>query len=138
MAIPGLNDNGELEEGEHEATLDEVEAVYGLSTDQRKRLMRGLREAASNLEQAGIKKIWINGSFVTNKAQPNDIDGCWKYNVAIDLAVIDPVFLSHNARNKAKKKYGLDFFMAQVIEEKSAKPFPEFFQTNRGKVKQRE
>ena len=73
---------------------------------------------------------------MTTKAQPNDIDGCWEYNDSIDLTVIDPVFLGHNARNKAKKKYGLDFFIAQVIEAKSKKPFPAFFQTNQaGKAK---
>ena len=75
MGIPNLKNNNELPAGEHIATLSEVEARYGLSSGRRKWLMRGLWKAAHNLEQAGVKTIWIDGSFVTDKAAPNDIDG---------------------------------------------------------------
>ena len=136
MGIPNLKNNGELPAGEHIATLSEVEARYGLSSDRRKWLMRGLWKAAHNLEQAGVKTIWIDGSFVTDTAAPNDIDGCWEYNDAIDLTIIDPAFLGRDARNKVKDKYGLDFFIAQRIEIESGEPFPKFFQINRdGKPK---
>ena len=131
MTIPSLNENGELEEGEYEATLDEIEAVYGRSTDRRKLLMQGLRDAAENLEKSGVRRIWVNGSFITDKDEPNDIDGCWEYNDLMDLNVVDPVFLSMNSREDVKKKYGLDFFIAQQIEGGSGKPFPKFFQVNR-------
>ncbi|MDH5415200.1 MAG: hypothetical protein OEW87_13775 [Flavobacteriaceae bacterium] len=131
MTIPSLNENGELDEGEYEATLDEIAVVYGLSSDRRKVLMQGLREAAENLEKAGVKKIWVNGSFITDKDEPNDIDGCWEYNDLMDLSAIDPVFLSKNSRAEVKEKYGLGFFIAQRIEGRSKKPFPKFFQVNR-------
>jgi len=131
MAIPERKDNGELVAGEHESTLDEIEALYGRFPERRKLLMHGLREAANNLEQAGVKRIWINGSFVTNKEEPNDIDGCWEYNDSVDLSAIDPVFLGFDARGKVKERYGLDFFVAHVIETVSGKPFPIFFQINR-------
>jgi len=127
MAIPSLKENGELKEGEYEATLDEIGVVYGLSTDRRKFLMRGLREAAENLEKSGVKKIWVNGSFITDKDEPNDIDGCWEYNDLVDLHAIDPVFLSMNSREEVKKKYGLDFFIAQQIEGGVESHFPSFF-----------
>lgn len=57
MAIPALNRHGELASGEHEATLDEIEAIFGYSPDRRKRLIQGLRNAAENLQYAGVKKI---------------------------------------------------------------------------------
>ena len=136
MGIPNLKHNGELPAGEHIATLGEVEARYGLSSGRRKWLMRGLWKAAHNLAQAGVKTIWIDGSFVTDKAAPNDIDGCWAYNDAIDLTIIDPAFLGPDARNKVKAKYGLDFFIAQKLEIESGESFPKFFQSNRdGKPK---
>ena len=131
MPIPRLTDTGELIAGEHQATLDEVASVYGLSSDRRKLLMRGLRAAADNLARAGVKKIWIDGSFVTDKMEPNDIDGCWEYHDSVDLTAIDPAFLGRDARDKVRQKYGLDFFIAQVTEAESGKPFPKFFQTNR-------
>ncbi|MEE8059807.1 MAG: hypothetical protein V3T17_18545 [Pseudomonadales bacterium] len=129
MSIPALQNNGELPPGEHKATLDEVEEVYGCSTDRRKLLMRGLREAASNFELSGVKTLWINGSFITDKEEPNDIDGCWEYTPTVDIKILDPTFLG--PRDTMKKKYGLDFFIANIIETGSGVPFPKFFQVNR-------
>lgn len=137
MAIPALNDNGELVEGEHEATLNEVEAVYGLSSARRELLMRDLRKAADNLQQAGVKKIWIDGSFVTGKEEPNDIDGCWEYNDAIDLTVIDPVFLGRDARDKTKAKYGLDFLLRRMSKREATSRSRSFFRST-GTAKQKE
>ena len=56
MGIPKLQKNGELPPGEHRSSLDEIEKVYGLSGERRKKLMQGLREAITNLEDAGVKK----------------------------------------------------------------------------------
>lgn len=46
--------------------------------------MQGLRSTALNFEKSGVKRIWLNGSFVTDKKQPNDIDGCWEYTSDVD------------------------------------------------------
>ena len=130
MAIPELNRHGELVSGEHKATLDQIEAIFGHSSDRRKRLMQGLRNAVDNLQYAGGKKIWVEGSFVTDKKEPGDIDGGWEYSGLVDTDKLDPVFLSRT-RADAKKKYGLDFFVSQIIEVGSGLPFPKFFQKNR-------
>ena len=100
MAIPKLQDNNELPAGEHLAYLKEIELVYGVATERRKELMEGLRNAANNLETAGVRTIWINGSFVTNKKEPNDIDGCWEYNQSVNINILDPVFLGGRAEMK--------------------------------------
>lgn len=130
MTIPALKRNGELPSGEHSATLDQIESAFGLGSARRKKLMKGLRAAVQNFEQAGVRKIWVNGSFVTAKTQPNDIDGCWEWNQAVQTSLLDPVFLS-NSRAEAKLKYGLDFFISAITEAGSGLPFPHFFQVNR-------
>ena len=129
MSIPPLRKNGELPPGEHQASVDQVEWVFGCSTERRKSLMRGLRDAISNLASSGVRKLWINGSFVTDKDEPNDIDGCWEYTPLVDTEVLDPVFL--RSRKDMKAKYGLDFFISNLAEAESGLPFPEFFQVNR-------
>jgi len=129
MGIPSLNKNGELIAGEHEATLDEVDTIYGQTSDKRAHLMKLLRNAAGNLAEAGVNKIWIDGSFITDKVNPNDIDGCWEYTPSVKDNKLDPVFLG--LRKDMKKKYGLDFFIANIIEAGSGLPFPKFFQVNR-------
>ncbi len=129
MSIPALQENGELPPGQHQASLEEVETVFGFSTERRKRLMQGLRDAVSNLVLSGVRKLWINGSFITDKDDPNDIDGCWEYTSLVDTEVLDPVFLL--SRNDMKEKYGLDFFISNLVESGSGLPFSEFFQVNR-------
>lgn len=129
MGIPALQENGDLPPGEHTASLDEVELDFGSSTDRRKLLMRGLREAANNFELSGVRTLWIDGSFISAKEEPNDIDGCWEFTSVVNTKMLDPVFLG--TREKMKKKYGLDFFIANIIEAGSGLPFPKFFQVNR-------
>lgn len=134
MSIPALQPNGELPPGEHETTLDEIAAVYGCSNVRRQLLMQGLRDAASNFLFSGVKTLWVNGSFITNKDNPSDIDGCWEYMPSVNVDKLDPVFLG--CREHMKALYGLDFFISNVLEAGSGLPFPKFFQVNRdGKPK---
>ena len=128
MSIPLFNENGELPDGEYDVSIDEIENRFGCANEQRCRLMQGLRVAAANLRRANVRKLWIDGSFVTDKEHPNDIDGVWETNDQIDLNVLDPIFLEN--REAMKDKYGLDFF-PDVIEAGSGLPFPVFFRTNR-------
>ncbi|MEE9355662.1 MAG: hypothetical protein V3U75_08755 [Methylococcaceae bacterium] len=130
MSIPSLNDNRELPDGQYQVSLDEIENRFGCANEQRRRLMQGLRSAATNLSKAHVRKLWIDGSFVIDKENPNDIDGVWETNSQIDLNVLDPVFLGN--RDAMKEKYGVDFF-PDVIEAGSGLPFPVFFRTNRDK-----
>ena len=92
--------------------------------------MQGLEEAAGNLKAAGVQTIWINGSFVTSKKEPNDVDGCWEYTENVNIDRLDPVFLVES-RLPMKEKYGVESFPAFVIEAGSGLPFPKFFQVNR-------
>jgi len=129
VSIPAIQPNGELPPGEHQVSLDEVDSLFGHSTARRKLLMRGLRKAVSNFELSGVRALWVDGSFITDKEEPNDIDGCWEYSQNVDLEKLDPVFLG--TREEMKNKYGLDFFIANFVEAESGLPFPKFFQVNR-------
>ena len=62
-----------LPAGEHAASWDEVVERFGW-TERRRRLLDGLAEAIELLAEAGCRKIWLNGSFVTAKDEPGDFD----------------------------------------------------------------
>jgi len=71
--IPSPNALGELPPGIHTATLDEVEAIFA-RTPRRRALFNGLLHAVQNLQAAGVRRVFIDGSFVTTKAAPNDVE----------------------------------------------------------------
>ena len=115
----------------HLATLEEVEAVFA-TTPRRRRLLEGLRLALQNLRTAGVRRVFIDGSFVTTKADPNDIDGCWEWTEEVNLDLLDPVLLDFaQGRRAMRDKYGVNFFLATWVEAGSGLTFLDFFQRNR-------
>ena len=129
--IPAPNAIGELPPGMHTATLEEVEAVF-VTTPRRRHLFEGLRRAIQNLHAAGVRRIFIDGSFVTTKTDPNDIDGCWEWTADVHLDLLDPVFLDFTQGRRAmREQYGVDFFLATWVEAGSGLTFLDFFQRNR-------
>jgi hypothetical protein len=61
--------------------------------------------------------------------------------LGVNAETLDPRFWDFDTPEEAQKnrqaikeEFGLDFFMAEIIEGGSGKPFPEFFQTNRDGV----
>src|ERR1035441_5838580 len=77
MPIPALNKDGLLPEGIHDCTLGEIEARFGSfqGTDHRPRLWAALRAFLRELKAAGLgSALLVNGSFVTAKPAPEDID----------------------------------------------------------------
>lgn len=59
------------------------------------------------------KYLVVNGSYVTNKPDPNDIDVLLVLRDDIDLGQPVPPFV-YNSRSKryVKREYGLDFYPA--------------------------
>ena len=129
--IPAPNAIGELPPGMHTVTLEEVEAVF-VTTPRRRHLFEGLRRAIQNLHIAGVRRIFIDGSFVTTKADPNDIDGCWEWTEEVHLDLLDLVLLDFTqARRAMRNRYGVDFFLTTWVEAGSGLTFLDFFQRNR-------
>lgn len=127
--IPPFNESGELPPGVFVTDIDEIEAVLGVNSH-RQKLIKGLRRALENLMEAGVHRVWINGSFVTSKNNPNDIDGCWDPR-DVDEDKLDPVLLDFSrGRAAMKETYGVDFF-PNVVEGVSGMLFYIFFQHNR-------
>jgi hypothetical protein len=75
VALPNFNEDGDLPEGVHRATLDEVVARFGQDTLQRRtvtvRLLEVYRLAAAT---GKLERFVLFGSYVTAKPEPNDVD----------------------------------------------------------------
>jgi hypothetical protein len=79
--------------------------------------------------------VWVDGSFVTDEDDPQDVDGCWEYAPSLDVGKLDPVFLHTDPPRQAMKtKYGVDFLISWTALAVAGDPRPpveEFFQTDR-------
>jgi hypothetical protein len=106
--------NGNLPPGIHLATWQEVEEFLAFN-DRRQELLAGLRRACIPLREAGCRRIYIDGSFATNKEFPGDFDVCWADDTVdfVKLKELDSVLLDFsNHRAAQKSKYGGELFLA--------------------------
>lgn len=132
--IPDFTEEGLLPPGVHETDLEEIGESMGWSR-KRRELLEGLEDALDLMSSCGVSRVYLDGSFVTDKDRPKDIDGC--YDLAEDVAAEDlgrlsPIFPPNPSnRAEAKRRFGVDFFPAATMELGSGQPFVRFFQTDR-------
>lgn len=131
--LPDFDDCGNLPRGVHDATWDEIVQRFGW-TSGRCELLDGLKAALEPLRQAGCRRVFINGSFVTDKDEPGDIDVAWEPDgVDVDrLLELEPVFGDFASRRAAQKaKFGCEFFPSSFTADLVGNTFLEFFQLNK-------
>lgn len=73
-SIPAFRADGYLPEGLFLASEAEVTFRFGASTPRRRRLALRLRQWVKLIRQVGGKRLLVDGSFVTAREEPNDID----------------------------------------------------------------
>jgi hypothetical protein len=134
--IPDFDENGNLPPGVHWAEWEEFKERFGYNR-RRVLLISGLEMAIQDLQAAGCRVIYINGSFTTSKSDPGDFDGCYD-NETVDnnyLRVNAPRLFNHYDRAGMKARYKGEIFPSdQPVGNYGENSF-EFFQTDRGKNK---
>ena len=115
--IPALDENGLLPVGVYDCTMEEIERVFGRfqSSDQRPRLFQRLSDYAKTLREhvPMARCLIVDGSFVTAKETPGDIDLVVILNAAFTLN--QPMTMSaYNAldKNRVKRVFPFDIFFA--------------------------
>ncbi len=72
--IPPFDEQGYLPPGIHSATLEELVSRFGCGSELRRVQTESLRWLVDAARRAGVLRLVINGSFVTDVLEPNDID----------------------------------------------------------------
>ncbi len=129
--VPAFNADGMLPPGIHACGWNDL--VNSLAWSPRRRwLLAGLKLAAQSLRAAGCKFLYVDGSFVTQKDDPGDYDGCWDAT-GVDVTTLDPILLMFDAGRFAQKaKFRGELFVADSIAEgKTGKRYMEFFQQDK-------
>lgn len=132
LMIPEFDSNGNLPPGVHFCTWEEFVERFG-TTELRLRFIRGLKIAMEQLWKAGCRTIYINGSFVTSKEDPNDFDACWD-SEEVDmnyLRINAPRLLNTFDRQAQKAKYKGEIFRSdELVGDLGVNSF-ELFQRDR-------
>ncbi len=116
MPIPSLDGNGSLPAGVHDCTLEEVRLRFGRfqGSEVRGRLFARLAELMGELLRCEfVAAVVVDGSFVTAKAAPNDIDLLLAlrpgHDWTADLGAFDYGLLSRQA---LRRRFGFDVLVA--------------------------
>ncbi len=116
--MPPFDENGNLPKGIYEVPWSDFEDRFAFN-DHRWQLMAGLKQALLLLGKVGCQRVYLGGSFVTNKEYPNDFDGCFD-DFCIDYGAIVEILGDYQAQ---QSKFG-----GVLINDGS---FYGFFQTDR-------
>ncbi len=135
MPIPPLDQYGLLSAGIHDCTLDELQRRFGSFqiSDRRPVLFQKLLALVVEAKAARfIRWLLIDGSFVTAKSDPNDIDLVLVLPHTHDLkADLSPVQYNLVSKRRVQRQYGFDM----VVVRENAVEYDEavaFFQQVRG------
>lgn len=75
MPLPEFNAFGDLPEGKHLASLDEIVARFGSGSDQRQAVTERLRRVCDlSLATGHLDRLLVFGSYVSDVREPNDVD----------------------------------------------------------------
>lgn len=72
--LPPFDDSGNLPRGIHPAFIEEIVERFGRGSPEREVEARELAEFVDWAKRSGVQRLIINGSFVTDKQDPNDVD----------------------------------------------------------------
>lgn len=128
MAIPDFVAPGFLPPGVHDASLEDIAARFGHENDRRTELFGKLEQFVGLAKQFALfTAFFVDGSFVTDKPSPGDIDGVLELPRA-DFArlLVHPKALQLLDRAAVKKTYEVHLFI-----EPPPSPMGAFFQRMR-------
>jgi hypothetical protein len=72
--LPDFDENGNLPRGIYVCTLEEVVNRFGSGSPERRTESAELRAFVAWARAAGVIRLVVDGSYVTNKIAPNDVD----------------------------------------------------------------
>ncbi len=74
VMIPEFDDRGYLPSGVHRASVEEIAVRFGEQSELRRVQMQSVRWLVDLAVRAGVERVVLNGSFVTEILEPNDVD----------------------------------------------------------------
>ena len=112
MPIPPLEEHGLLPVGVHDCTLEEIKLRFGAfhGSDRRPQLFMKLTVLIGEAQAAQFaRNLLVDGSFVTAKADPNDIDLVLVLPISHDLSIdLPPAQYNLISKKRVQRRFGFD------------------------------
>src|SRR5258708_36427447 len=112
MPIPNLTAHGLLPPGVHVCTAEEIAGKFGgfQGGEQRPRLMEKLMAFVAEARSSGIvRALLVDGSFVTAKPAPNDMDLVVIVSETHDFSAdLRPLEYNVVSKRRVQRRYGFD------------------------------
>jgi hypothetical protein len=123
-----FNEKGILDPGIHKMTWKAFYSFFSFSP-RRKELLSGLEKVLAILQEIGVTRIYIDGSFVTSKTEPNDWDACFESSASSANKLLCKYPFCD--RVKQKELYKGELFYANSEADEHGTKFLDFFQQMR-------
>lgn len=120
-----FNESGFLDPGIHTMTWEEFFIEFSFSP-KRKVLLEGLKKVVDILKATGCSNVYIDGSFISSRLEPNDWDACFECAPTVIREVYKEFPLLDI--KEQKKTYGGELYPASTEADAYRTPYLEFFQ----------
>ncbi len=111
MPLPPFNEFGDLPEGVHAVSMGEAAARFGSGSAQREAVAARLRSILElALTTGALDRLIVFGSYVSDKAEPNDVDVILVMRDDFRLAVCPPAASVLFDHNRADAELGASVF----------------------------
>lgn len=111
MALPDFDNKGELPEGIHQTTIDEVAIRFGRGTPQRQVVTANLLRIYQLAKATNkLDRLIIFGSYITTKPNPNDVDIILIFNDDFNFTACEEETKKLLDHNQAEKEFGASVF----------------------------
>lgn len=139
VAIPSLTPEGLLPAGVHTCSIAEIEDRFGRfnRSDRRIGLTAKFREFIEELKSTCLVTwVAVDGSYVTDKAEPDDIDLVVALEPNHDFSQeLAPAHYNAISRRRVKRRYGFDVLVAPEDSAAIQSHLAFFQRTRDGRVK---
>jgi hypothetical protein len=119
--IPDFDEHGYLRPGVHPATLGEIEERFARGSETRGAQFESIIWLIDAAAQCEVRRIVINGSYVTDVAEPNDVDCV--------LLIGDNFQMEGDAEQRLLAVF--PFLNVQLVEDEEFSDMVDFFATDR-------
>lgn len=123
--LPEFDKIGYLPPGLHRSDFTEVQRRFG-NTDGRQELLRNLYDFVNVARKVGASRLILDGSFVTDKEEPNDIDAILVVPDNLDTTTREVHILL-----ESKIRFNIHLFPVRESDEEFLQQWIEFFEHDR-------